>query len=380
LFVLFLCRERDLQREPLGYVRAFRKRGVEPVFVEDSCLLNENIESLMDISHERPELIIQPETELSLLPWGLDKIDVPTACFHFDPYAYLHRRVRWAMLFDYVCLFHPGFEDAFRQAGHSNPVTIPHAVDAEFFTSTTEDRSLDIGWVGRSGGSLYDTRRRILEKLAAEFRMNEWGRIHSYGELAQVYCTSKLVVNVGRDDYPIDVSLRFAEAMAAGSLFITLLPSEINQLGFQSGVHFVGVRSEAEIFESVRYYLSHEPERCRIAEEGRKKVLREHTYDSRAEELLRTVHRNKGKLFAPARGWPEERVRLVRLDYYAACARLDYACNELRHIARRDLRTALPGVVLVARGLANQVRGHLRQIVNFLKAMLVKQRGQTYTK
>lgn len=375
LFVLFLCRERDLQREPLGYVRAFRKRGVEPVFVEDGCLLNENIESLVSKSHERPELIIQPETDLPLLPWGLDKIDVPTACFHFDPYAYLHRRVRWAMLFDYVCLFHPGFEDTLRQAGHSNPVTIPHAVDAEFFTSTTEDRSLDIGSVGRSGGSLYGTRRRILEKLAAEFRMNEWGRLHSYRELAQVYCTSKIVVNVGRDDYPIDVSLRFAEAMAAGSLFITLLPSEINQLGFQNGVHFVGVQSETEIFESVRYYLNHEAERRRIAEEGREKVLREHTYDSRAEELLRTVHQNKGKLFAPARSWPEERVRLVRLDYYAACARLDYACRELRHIARRNLRTAAAGATLVARGLANQVRRQLRQRVNFLKAMPVKRRG-----
>ncbi len=192
--------------------------------------------------------------------------------------------------------------------------------------------------------------------------MNEWTRLHSYEEMARIYCTSKIVVNVGRDDYPVDVSLRFAEAMAAGALFITRLPSEIGQLGFEDGVHFVGVRSEAEILESVRYYLDHEAERRKIAEAGREKVLREHTYDCRAEELLRKVECNNGKLFAPARDWPEERVHLARLDYYAANARLDCACSELAHLATDDFRSAVSGGALLARALAAKARSQLNSL------------------
>ncbi len=354
--ILFLCRERDLQREPLGYARAFRKLGIRIEFAADGCALNENIKNILARSAEKPALILQPESDLQLLPEGLDEIDVPTACFHFDPYAYLHRRIRWAMLFDYAVLFHPGFEEAFRRAGHPNPVTLPHAVDAEFFAAPATERLLDVGWVGRSGGWPYITRRRVLEKLAANFRMNEWSRHHSYEELAQVYCTSKIVVNVGRDDYPGDVSLRFAEAMAAGALFLTLLPSEITQLGFQDGVHFVGVPSEAEILDTVRYYLDHDADRRRIAEAGRGKSLSEHTYDARAEELLRIVRENKGKMFAPARSWPEARVRLARLDYFAANRKLDYACGELRRIARTDLPRALKGGMLIGRACVAQLR------------------------
>jgi hypothetical protein len=364
MYVLFLCRESDLQREPLGYVRALRKLGVQIEFAAGDCALNEDIERMVRRSAEKPALIVQPETDLALLPAGLHKVDVPTACFHFDPYAYLHRRIRWAMLFDYAVLFHPGFEDAFRRAGHPNPVTLPHAVDANFFATPATERQFDVGWVGRSGGATYITRRRVLEKLAADFRMNNWVRLHSYEEMAQVYCTSKIVVNVGRDDYPTDVSLRFAEAMAAGALFLTLLPSEVTQLGFQDGIHFVGVPSEAEVPGKVRYYLDHDAERRRIAEAGREKALREHTYDIRAAELLRIVEQNKGKLFAPARDWPEAQVRLVQLDYFAANARLDYACGELRRIARRDLRSAASGSALVARALASKFRGRLNSMLH----------------
>jgi len=354
--ILFLCREQDLLREPLGYVRAFRRRGIQTAFAADGCSVNDHIDRLLERLREKPALIIQPETDFPLCPRGLTETEIPTACFYHDPYAYLHRRIRWSMLFDYIFLFHPGFEDVFRQAGHSNPVTITHAVDANFFLSPSEERPLDIGWIGRSAGPTYETRRRILEMLATRFRMNEWTRLHSYEEMARIYCTSKLVVNVGRDDYPVDVSLRFAEAMAAGALFITMLPSEIGQLGFQDGVHFVGVRSEAEVLESVRYYLDHEAEWRKIADAGREKVMREHTYDDRAQDLLRTVESNNGKLFAPARDWPEERVRLARLDYFAANARLNCAYSELVEIAKADFRGAVSGGALLARAFAAKAR------------------------
>ncbi len=357
--ILFLCREKDLSFGKASLARAFQRRGITVTCAGDDRHSNDDIERILADSPERPKLILQPELDPPLLPWGLHNVDIPTACINYDPYAYTHRRVRWAMLFDYVYLYHPGCDPPFRQAGHSNPVNIFHAVDAEFFTNTAKDRPLDIGWVGRSAGSVYVKRRRVLAKLSTMFRMNKWDHLHSYEELAKVFCASKLVVNVARDDYPLDASLHFAEAMAAGALFITLLPSEMPQLGFQEGIHYVGVRLEAEIPEIVRYYLDHDDERNRIAQAGGEKVLREHTYDNRAAFYVEQLEQDAGRLFAPARQWTEGRVRAHYIDYYAANRLFDCAYTQWGHLARSDLQYALEGGVLIGRAWLAGLRGKI---------------------
>jgi hypothetical protein len=353
--ILFLCRRKNFGFGQESFARALERRGVTVNCADDDCPWDEDIERVVARLPDKPALIIQAELD-PLLPWGLDKVDVPTACIFSDPYAYLHRRLKWGMLFDTVLLRHPGFEDVFRQAGHDNPVTMPHAVDAEYFRYETKERPLDIGWVGRSASPLYRTRRRVLEGLAAKFRMNKWDRLHSYEELARVFCASKLIVNIGRDDYPIDASLHFAEAAAAGALFVTLLPSEMIQLGFEEGVHYVGVQSEKDILDTVRYYLDHDADRMRIAEAGREKVLREHTYDNRANLLLERIEASAGRFYAPARKWPEWRTRTNYIDYYAANRVFDCAHTQWRQLATSSPWHALKGGSVVGRAWLAEMR------------------------
>ena len=177
--------------------------------------------------------------------------------------------------------------------------------------------------------------------------------------MTDVYWHSKVVVNVARDDFPQDANMRAFEAMAAGCLLISRVPSELTAIGFQEGIHFVAYRDENEIVGLVDQYLADNAKREQIACAGRQKVLSEHTYDCRAEQLMRTVEQHNGRLFAPARAWSEGQTRLAQLDYFAANAELGYACGELRRIARCDLRSAASGSVLVARALASKVRSRL---------------------
>jgi len=253
-------------------------------------------------------------------------------------------------------LLHGGFEERFRKAGHPRPVTLPHAVDEGIFQGRPAERVLEVSSVGRGDGRNYRTRRKVLAELSDRFRTNQWWRRHSYEEMAQVYQASKIVVNVPRDDFPVDVSLRFAEAMAAGALFITRLPSELASLGFEENVHFAGFRERGELAGLVRRYLRDEAARKRIADAGQEKVLREHTYACRVDALLRRLEQDSGQLFAPARQWSEERARRVYLDYYAANGCLDCAYGELRQIARQSLRHAMAGASLIARAWVRQSR------------------------
>jgi len=316
--ILFLCRIQDLNRERFGYAKAFRKRKINLVCVPDNFPVDGDLRALLDRYPDKPSLIIQPETVFPILPWDLTETSIPTACFQIDVYAYTRHRIRWSMLFDYAILFHPGFNEHFRQAGHPKPLTLLHAVDAETFEKSEGERDLEVGWVGRADGPLYKTRRKVLHLLSQHFRMNEWWRPYTYEEMAKVYQRSKIVVNVGRDDYLQDANLRVFEAMAAGALLITQLPSELILIGFEPNVHFVGYESESDLLDLVRYYLSNEKERQQIAEAGREKVLKEHTYDTRVETLLSALEQDKGQLFAPARQWSQDQVRLLYADWFSA--------------------------------------------------------------
>jgi len=171
-----------------------------------------------------------------------------------------------------------------------------------------------------------------------------------------VYCRSKIIVNVARDDYPQDANMRVFEAMASGALLITRLPSELTSIGFEEGVHFVGYRRLDEIVGLARQYLNDERTCTRIAQTSREKVLREHTYDNRVQSLLRTVESDAGRQFAPARKWTEGRVRTHYIDYYAASRVFDCAYAEWRHFATSDVPYPLESGVLIGRAWLAELR------------------------
>jgi len=357
--ILFLCHDHNLCKELWGYARAFRRLGVRLVCIEEGFPFNGNLDRLLQQCPERPSLILQPESDYPFLPWGLAEVDIPTACFQFDTFSYTQRRIRWSKLFDYPVVFHPGFEEQFRRAGNPMTLTLYHAAQRDLFDLPEQERVFEVGWVGNVNSTIYKTRHAVLRALQSAFRMNDWERQHTLEETAEVYKRSRIVVNIGADYCPQDANMRVFETMASGALLITQVPSELSAIGLEEGTHFVGFRDPAEVVGLVRHYLSDEAARRRIAAAGREKVLGEHTYDRRAETILARLAQDQGRLFAPARQWSEEQVRLVYLDYYAANLCLDCAYGELQQIARRSLRGALAGVSLIARAWARRSRGRL---------------------
>ena len=130
-----------------------------------------------------------------------------------------------------------------------------------------------------------------LPKLAQEFHTNDWSRWYSVAEVANVYRRSQIVVNIGRDDFPQDANLRVFEVLASGTLLLTSMPTELAQLGFQQGAHFVG-------------YCDPARDSCPGG-----------TYDQRVDQLLMRLAQFGQKKPAPVRSWPESRARLVTLDF-----------------------------------------------------------------
>jgi glycosyltransferase involved in cell wall biosynthesis len=349
MLILCLCPERYHWKLIPGYAAAFRRLGIEFFCVGEGLPFDAPTQEILKLCPGRPTWIFHFESGLPLLPQGLEKCEIPTLCFHVDTYAFTRRRVRWSYLFDHVVVFHPGYDSIFSEAGHPGAFLLPHAVQREFFDGPELPREFEIGWVGQVSGPNYRSRGELLPRLAAMFRTNNWARPHTLEEVAGVYQRSRIVVNIGRDDFPQDANQRVFEAMASGALLLTSLPTELTELGFQEGTHFVAYRRESEIVSLVHKYLQDERNRARIASAGRAKVLDEHTYDQRAVQLLAHLKQAGGERLAPARFWPESRARLMALDFYAAHGLLLCASAQFRRIAGCGFRETIEGGALLTR-------------------------------
>jgi hypothetical protein len=302
-------------------------------------------------------LILNPDGR-PWLPPGIERVAAPTAVFHIDTYVATARRVRWSRMYDYAFVFHPTFEQTFRHAGVPGARLLPHAAERDLFDRPETERPFDVGWVGRAGRSIYGTRDRILAALAARFAMNETGRSYTPEEMADVYCASKIVVNVSRDDYPRDANMRCFEAMAAGALLITGAPTELAQLGFEENVHFVTYRDAEGVSGVVARWLDRSDERRAIASRARELVLRDHTYDARVAAILCAV---EGGRIAPARSWPAARVEALRLDYHVEYANAPAARTAFRRLmAASPLRAGIDSWRM-ARLAAKLARGRWRR-------------------
>ncbi len=85
--------------------------------------------------------------------------------------------------------------------------------------------------------------------------------------------------------------MRIFEVLASGSMLLTDQTAEGTGLTdfFQDRKHLVIYRNENELIELADYFLRHDEEREKIAVEGMKKVLKEHTYSNRVKDMMRTI-------------------------------------------------------------------------------------------
>jgi hypothetical protein len=331
--IVFLCSQNELTRERRGYFKAFSKKvnvfclpdAEAGIYEELNCLIPTDI---------NPLLILHPDSYPRRLPHGLAHSSAPTGCFNLDTFEDVDNRIHFSMLFDYAFVFHPGYDSRFQTAGHPHAIFLGHAVEAEMFAGEELPRIYEVGWVGRLDGENYSIRRRCIPKLNEAFKMNEINCHYSPEEMAMIYRQSKIVVNFSRDDYLQDANLRCFEAMAAGALLVTPKPSEMADLGFIEGVHYITYKLEAEIESLIKFYLNHELERQEIAQKGRNLVLEKHTYDYRAQTILDLLVQDNGQHFAPARTWSTAKVHALYSRYFAANLLIEPALREARQVCK----------------------------------------------
>ncbi len=180
-----------------------------------------------------------------------------------------------------------------------------------------KERSLyetDIAFVGTIDPHLYPYRVKVLEAIS-DFNLSVWGPGRNSlpndsplkplicgGETpsqvwTKIYSVSKIVICIHYKD-PQDkipcyqASPRVYEALACGAFLIVDAQKDVLTL-FKNKEELVVFRDIAELRKILKYYLERPEARERIAQKGREKVLREHTYLNRIKTMLDIVGKNK---------------------------------------------------------------------------------------
>ncbi|WCR27493.1 glycosyltransferase [Paenibacillus thiaminolyticus] len=149
-------------------------------------------------------------------------------------------------------------------------------------------RRIDVSFVGSRGHELYQKRDeslRVIEtRLQGQANLSLRKNIFLQ-DLSEHYGNTKIVFNQTADTIKA-FNMRIFEGMGCGALVLTDNTPEQSQL-FENGVHYVLYDSQEDMLEKLRYYLvDHPDEAAKIAAEGQRHVVRNHTYEHRARHVL----------------------------------------------------------------------------------------------
>lgn len=252
----------------------------------------------------------------NILPSTLDSLKkkhIKTILWTNDPPFDFKPIMNSAPYYDYI--FTQGTEayEIFEKLKIKNLHWMPFACDPKIHKPVTisdTERVMygcDVSFVGSGWPGLNNRRIGLLESLA-EFNLGIWGPgwhnlsvtspIKSFvrggqtkpDEWIKIYSASKISFCSHHHDPSGKVpcyqaSPRVFEVMACGTMLMCDDQPDVRRL-FMDGEHLVIYRDIDELREKVSYYLEHEDERKRIAENGMREVLEKHTFTYRVKAIL----------------------------------------------------------------------------------------------
>lgn len=114
------------------------------------------------------------------------------------------------------------------------------------------------------------------------------GEADYYVEMPIVFKTSAINLNISLRSIQKGIPLRAMDIMGCGGFLLSNYQEDYLRF-FVPGEDFVYYESKKDLLDKIDYYLIHEDERLDIAKRGHDKVLADHTYEGRLQEIIDIV-------------------------------------------------------------------------------------------
>lgn len=173
---------------------------------------------------------------------------------------------------------------------NASTVMKPEAIYADYVLArqvTALERGEIMALLGKMGSG-YRVRLYTNNRETQVDGVQNMGAVDYENEMPLVFRNTRINLNITLRSIKTGIPLRVFDIMGNGGFLVTNYQEEMLQY-FEPDVDFVYYSDYGDLTEKVTYYLQHEEERGRIAENGCKKVRAEHTMQKRIEEMLRIL-------------------------------------------------------------------------------------------
>ena len=121
--------------------------------------------------------------------------------------------------------------------------------------------------------------------------VNIHGRVDYLTDMSKIFYCSKVNLNITLPSIETGIPQRIFDIMACGGFTLTNYQEEIDDL-FKAGENIEVYHSIDELKDKIKYYLSHEKERVRIAMNGYYEIKNKHNHVKKVQEMLEIVKNN----------------------------------------------------------------------------------------
>ena len=296
----------------------FEKNG-HKVLPFDPSLTSNPAKKIFDITKEfKPDLILHTKHELPAETFK-DLKQATKVIQWYPDLAIPEKLIPYVKAADIFLTMSEGLVKEFKKF-NPNVFLLTQAFEPSFFqikNITSEDIktfSTDVTFVGTLGSKPYYLQRRyFLKRVTNEgFNLKWWGpRIprklstiplifgkigRAYGgkfiwgeDYAKVARLSKIFLAFDAKPYiRKSMSERMYTAVGCGSFYMCQHVDGIEEV-LEPGKEIVTFHSEQDMIDMIRYYLKNDGLRMKISEAGRRRVLKEHTYEIRIRQMLRII-------------------------------------------------------------------------------------------
>ncbi|BCX15612.1 MAG: hypothetical protein KatS3mg097_504 [Candidatus Parcubacteria bacterium] len=166
------------------------------------------------------------------------------------------------------------------------------ACDPDWHSKQNLEKIYDVAFIGQMGRGW---RRKLLINLKKDFP-NSFISSADCKDIGKIYSQAKIVVNYNVNN---DINMRVFEALCSGNLLLTnkIKDNGFNEL-FEDRKHLVVYNGTyRDLKEKIKYYLENEEEREKMAENGRNLALSLHTYQQRADFMVKKILELKNEKF-----------------------------------------------------------------------------------
>ena len=213
-------------------------------------------------------------------------------------------------IFDIICTSSSGIQKHFAQ---KNIIThfLQQAVDKRILLTTTDinERKGNVVFIGSVHPIIHKKRVSILNFLLEHIAIdiycteNNTNEIstqkimqHKKGslggkEMFETYKKYKIALHIPGDDFLEDAGAkRLFEVTGSGTMLLAFHQESISEY-FEIGKELITFKDEEDCLQKINYYLQNTAELEKIADAGRIRTLKEHTFENRANQLLTIINK-----------------------------------------------------------------------------------------